>query len=125
MFLYSPVHEPDYRVWLACPEQDRLDSVIAYHQRLGLSDMEVRRHSLIHVVVENQLAEEVAAVAAKLDELMAGGLDRHEAIHAIGSVVMELIYRTMGRHDIKPDAAIDYDNALSALTVASWRNQIH
>jgi hypothetical protein len=41
------------------------------------------------VAVETQLAEGHAEATAALDRLLQEGLDRHEALHAIGSVLAE------------------------------------
>jgi hypothetical protein len=56
----------------------------------GLEGGRLRLHLAIHVVVETQLREDAPpAVARTLRRLVEGGLTRHEAIHAIGSVASE------------------------------------
>lgn len=123
MFLYSPIQDPDTRVWLACSENDRLNSVLAFHERQGLNRADLRHHAILHVVVENQLADQVPAMQEKLEELIQDGLDRHEAIHALGSVVSRLFTRMAQKQDIRPDARLDYENVLAALSVKSWLEQ--
>jgi hypothetical protein len=55
---------------------------------------------------------------------MREGLDRHEAIHAIGSVLAGIIFDVVSK---KVDAGVDinarYGRELAELTAASWRAQ--
>lgn len=92
---YNALHPPVPTEWLALPEDARLEQVLAYHRALRLSHPPManpRLHAAVHVVVENQIAlREPAEVAATLERLVAEGLDRHEAVHAIGEVVVDEI----------------------------------
>ncbi|MGY4511289.1 hypothetical protein [Bradyrhizobium sp. USDA 3650] len=45
-------------------------------------------HAVIHAVVESQIADRELPVRAAAQRLMSEGLDRHEAIHAIRSVLV-------------------------------------
>ncbi|MCK1378669.1 hypothetical protein IVB33_11685 [Bradyrhizobium sp. 24] len=45
-------------------------------------------HAVIHTIMENQLADAELPVRGTAQRLMSEGLDRHEAIHAIGSVLV-------------------------------------
>jgi hypothetical protein len=50
-------------------------------------------HGTMHAIVENQVAlGDATVVPATLTRLMREGLDRHDAIHAIGSVLMAIIF---------------------------------
>ncbi len=65
------------------------------------------------------LAEGHAAATATLSRLMSEGLDRHDAIHAIGAIVaaeMSDMLRHQATHD--PE---QYARKLQALTAARWR----
>jgi hypothetical protein len=76
-------------------------------------------HSVIHVAVETQLAEGHPAATAAMARLTAEGLDRHDALHAIGSILaveMFDIVKSNRTHD--PEA---YSRKLGAVTAASWR----
>jgi hypothetical protein len=53
-----------------------------------------------------------------MSRLTEGGLDRHEAIHAIGSVVAGQIYQVFHQRAHDPAA---YAAELDKLTVESWR----
>ena len=60
----------------------------------------------MHVIVENQLAiNDPPEVRPTLKRLVEGGLTRHEAIHAIGSVVAEALFKVMKER-------VEFDRAL-------------
>lgn len=85
---YDPLVAPDPAAWLAAGEQHRIDIVAAYHRRHGFKAGSLPAHAAIHAVVENQIAEgDELPVRRVLLRLMGEGFDRHEAIHAIGSVL--------------------------------------
>ncbi len=54
---------------------------------------------------------------------MAEGLDRHEAIHAIGSLVSEQIFNVLKHDRGGGELNSEYEEKLKRLTVESWRNQ--
>ena len=85
---YDPEAAPEPGMWLALDETQRIELVSAYHRRLGAKLPNTHLHAAIHAIVENQLAQEVEITKDALARLRAEGLDRHEAIHAIGSVLM-------------------------------------
>ena len=58
---------------------------------------------------------------AKLLKLMREGLDRHEAAHAIGSVLVVHIYDLLLSEASDDDLNVRYYQALDALTADSWR----
>ena len=99
---------------------------IAYHRRYHLPmGQDPKLHGVVHVVVENQVAlGDVTVVPATLARLMREGLDRHDAVHAIGSVLIGIIFDVMTK---KVGADVDinarYGHELAALTAASWRAQ--
>jgi hypothetical protein len=91
---YNARAAPDPRAWLERDEQERIDLVIKYHHRnrqpMGQDPL---AHSAVHVAVENQVAMgDVTVVSATLARLMREGLDRHDAIHAIGNVLIGIIF---------------------------------
>lgn len=83
---YDPNTAPDPDEWLAQDEAERVEAAAAYHRIHGLEAQNAAMHARIHAAVETQLAEGEAATWDALDRLMDGGLDRHEALHAIGYV---------------------------------------
>jgi hypothetical protein len=85
---YDALVEPDPDEWLAADEQLRLDAIESYHRREGIAVERTRLHATMHAVVENQIAEgDQIPVRRILLRLMDEGLDRHDAIHAIASVL--------------------------------------
>jgi hypothetical protein len=116
---YDPDRAPEPAEWLALPEFDRFDAVRRHHKKAKCRAGNARVHAVIHVTVENQLAEGHPEATAAMARLLAEGLDRHDALHAIGSIVAHDIFDIMKAersHD--PEA---YARKLRSLTAASWR----
>jgi Domain of unknown function (DUF1841) len=76
-------------------------------------------HAVIHMAVETQLAEGHPEATTALDRLLRDGLDRHEALHAIGSVLAEELFDVMKSK--RPHDAAAYARKLSSLTASSWK----
>lgn len=115
---YDPLIGPAAETWLGLEDGERAEVVFRYHKRRGARAGNLRFHAIIHATVETQLAEGHAGATAALERLLGQGLDRHEAIHAIGSVVAEQIHAAM--QGVAFDAAA-YEQRLSQLDAASWR----
>jgi hypothetical protein len=122
---YDPMIEPDATEWLALDEQQRIDLVEDYHERARISVPRMTAHAIIHVVVENQIAEgDTLPVKRTLQRLMAQGLDRHDAIHAIGFVLaghLNELVREGKSDDANVDPNVDYFAELESLTAEEWR----
>ena len=91
-----------------------------YHRREGGYGALLDTHTVIHTVVETQLAEKHAPVKAAYLRLRKGGLNRHESIHAIGSVLAEHLWEFVKEDKVHPDPNEVYFAALDELTVESW-----
>jgi UDP-N-acetylmuramyl tripeptide synthase len=80
-------------------------------------------HAAIHAVIEQQLAAQLAPVANAFERLRAEGLDRHDAVHALGAVLAEHMRQLMiGELDSSnPNASYFAD--MDRLTAESWRSQ--
>jgi hypothetical protein len=120
---YDPDVAPEPAAWLSLDEQIRLDLIRAFHAAQGGFGENVVAHSAFHMVVENQLAmNEPEDTRAALQRLMRDGLSRHDAVHALGYVVVEHIFPILSaRGDPSAFDLEAYCAALRALTVASWR----
>jgi len=121
---YDPEVAPDSREWLALDEGERLLLVEEYHRdaRISMPRRARRLHAAIHTIVENQLAlEDQTIVRATLQRLMKAGLTRHDAIHAVGSVLSELIYDLLHMESLPAEGHAPYYAALQQLTVEKWR----
>jgi hypothetical protein len=120
---YDPQKAPNASHWLSTAEEERLSEVVLYHERVGEKLPNARPHAAIHVVIENQLAEGLSDVKKALGRLMAEGLDRHEALHAVGWVLSKHIYQTM-KGDVQSfDPNEPYLRDVRMLTMKSWRRQ--
>jgi hypothetical protein len=108
-------------MWLALDEGERIELVRGFHARHKIRIPNPEAHAVIHAIVENQLAEQLPAAVAALDRLKAAGLDRHEAVHAIGSVLMEHMRTLMNGARDSADPNGLYVAALEKLTAESWR----
>jgi hypothetical protein len=115
---YDPLSGPDPTEWLGLDELSRIDLVTEYHRRKKERLPNRRLHATFHVVVENQLAEGFVAAQDALRRLMDGGLDRHEAVHAIGSVVASDVYSALSSGSARGEH--EYVRRLSELTAERW-----
>ena len=123
---YEANEQPHSEIWLELDETERIDAVMDYHRRTRVKLENPKLHALAHVVVENQIAlGEATAVPATLDRLMDEGLDRHEAIHAIGSILMSIVHDVVREADNDGgDINAKYSRELAMLTAAGWRSQV-
>lgn len=122
MEAYNPNICPNPEDWLAIDEKARIDlvreSLKKYEDDLDNDAAEL--HSLIHVIVENQLALGVELIPETIDKLMRQGLDRHGAIHAIGAIISGFIM------ELKEGASVEfspkqYRIKLEKITAKRWR----
>ena len=122
---YDASKAPDPQEWLELDESKRLDLVISYHKRAKLPVGENNRlHAAAHVIVENQIAMgDATVVPVTLDRLMREGLDRHDAIHAIGGVLVGIIFDVAKDPSKQIDINAAFGRELGELTAASWRSQ--
>jgi|SRR5205809_13448 len=113
---YDPLEAPEPEEWLAIDEAKRIQLARDYHRRARVRLPNEKLHAVFHVVVENQIAlgDEIP-VQSTLQRLMAEGLDRHEAIHAIASVLAEAIDM-----DVRIDEVAD----VSRLTPPRWDGRL-
>ena len=127
---YDPLIEPDPEDWLATDEQQLLDVIERHHRREGLELERAGAHAAMHAIVENQIAEgDRWPVRRTLLRLMAEGLDRHDAIHAIASTLAVHLNtqlreaRSQARRTEQQsdrDSTGSYFSELEQLTAESW-----
>ena len=123
MDAYDPLRPPPIPDWTELDESERIDLVLAYHQKQRDELPNLNAHAVVHVIVENQVAlADETPVAAVMERLMQEGLDRHEAIHAIGYVLMGTLHDT-AQDDGEADLTSAYYRELTQLTAEKWLNQ--
>jgi hypothetical protein len=80
-------------------------------------------HAVCHVIVENQFAlGDELPVKRTVQRLMSEGLDRHDAIHAVGSVLIGHLTDLLAapRTEIGTDPNPRYYAELERLTAKDW-----
>jgi len=119
---YDPLNAPDAEEWLALDESERLALVRRFHQRARLRLPNLTVHAVAHAIVENQIAlGDETPVARTALRLMAEGLDRHQAIHAIGAVLFGTINDMTKQPAANADPNQRYYAELEQLSAESWR----
>jgi len=95
-----------------------------YRRRARFSLPNRKLHALTHVMVENQIALEDETPAQRTAaRLVKQGLDRHEAIHAIGAALMAHITSVLKTSPADGDPNARYFRELERLTAKSWRRE--
>jgi len=119
---YDPQNPPDPEGWLSLDEAEQIDLALQYHRRARVRLPNARLHAMMHVVVENQVAlRDELPVRRTLDRLQAEGLDRHDAVHAVGSVLAKHMYDLMKGGLPSDDPHVAYWAELDQLTAEGWR----
>jgi len=104
-------HPEYYEVW------DRVDELS--DEELIQDGVNPILHVTIHQTIENQLAaKDPPVVHETLERLMRSGLSRHEAIHAIGSVLSVEIWEIL--KDERPFDEEKYERGLRQLSAREW-----
>jgi hypothetical protein len=121
---YDPLHDVDPKAWLAFDEATRIDAVERYHRHRKIRLPNAKVHAAVHAIVENQVAlgDEYPAKSV-LTRLMGEGLDRHDAIHAIGSVLSRRMFKALKNEGAETDLNAQYLEELGQFTAESWRKQ--
>jgi hypothetical protein len=116
---YNPDRAPDPEAWKGSDEMDLMELVIQYHDNARIRMPNARAHAALHVMVENQVAlAEQTPVADAVIRLTGEGLGRHDALHAVGSVLLTHMNNAAATNTpISRDA---YFEDVRALTAESW-----
>jgi hypothetical protein len=119
---YNPLVSPDPEEWLALGEQERIDLARDYHRKERIRLPNAKVHATVHAIVETQIALGDETPAPRTAQrLMDAGLDRHEAIHAIGWVLIQFMSDQTETPEFETDPNAPYFAALERLTVEDWR----
>jgi len=120
METYDPETAPDAAEWLDLEEEERIDLVASYHRRKKVKLPKLQVHAALQAVVENQIAEELQTVRETVARLQAEGLSRHDAIHAVASVLVGRLQDLL-REGAPAQFEIEaYFQDLRSLTAGGW-----
>ena len=117
---YDPDQTRDPAQWLALAEEQRISLVEKYHRSAGVKLPNVKAHAVFHVIVENQLAEGLEPVVPAVARLVNEGLRRHDAVHAIGSVLAEHLPDQFNANVDERHSQAIYNAAVERLTAREW-----
>ena len=120
---YNARKRPDPDQWLSLDEDERLELIVAYHERIEERLPKARLHGAIHTVVVNQIAMGEEVPNQKMRRLRMEGLDRHDAVHAVGSVLATQIHDVLSDASTGGHEAGKYSQELAELTAKKWRKQ--
>jgi exopolyphosphatase/pppGpp-phosphohydrolase len=90
---YDPDLAPSPAIWLGMPEQERMRLAMNFHTAKRMRG-HVRHHAVLHVIVENYLAQGFGPATQALAALIREGHARHEALHLIGRELEESMARS-------------------------------
>lgn len=119
---YDAATPPEALAWLETGEEARIQLVVDYHTSIGDVGDNARTHCLLHVIIENQIAMGGAMepVRERMRQLMAQGLDRHNALHALCYVLIRHM-NWIGMSNIKGDQDARYFREIRRMTAQKWR----
>jgi hypothetical protein len=120
MDTYDPETAPDTAAWLELEEDERISRISDYHRHAKIKLPNLTIHAALHAVVENQIAEEFPTVRETVARLQEAGLSRHDAMHAVGSVLvgrLQVLMREGGPAQFEVEA---YFQDLRSLSAEAW-----
>ena len=120
---YDPEIQPNAEAWLALDEQKRISLAERYHRHAKVQLPSVKAHAALHAFIENQIAMELEAVVRAVPRLVKQGLSRHDAIHAIASVLADHLYEQASAksEDSADVVQARYDAEVERLNANEWR----
>jgi hypothetical protein len=120
---YDPDKAPNPGEWLAIDEHERIRLAQNYHTAARINERNPKAHAVFHATVENQIAQGYGPSVRAVERLQREGLTRHEAIHAIASVVAEISYQSI--HTEGDTSGAEMQRTLNAkiesLSAATWK----
>jgi hypothetical protein len=118
---YDPDKTPNAEEWLALAENARIRLAEEHHRAARTKLPNLKAHAVFHAIVENQIAENTEPVVRAMARLTKEGLPRHEALHAIASVLAEHIHDLFNAKADQSNSAAIYNAAVERLTAKGWR----
>lgn len=119
---YDPSAPPEAAEWLALDEQERIRLALNFHVAQRTKAGSLKAHAALHVVVENQVATGFGPTVRAIERLQQQGLSRHEAVHAVASVLTEHMHAAA--RSPKPQDPQAFQTSINAgieqLTAQTW-----
>jgi hypothetical protein len=116
---YDPEVAPDPSGWQALGEDERIMLAETYHRRAGIEVPNMTVHATVHAIIESQAAMgDELPTRRTIERLMGEGLNRHDAVHAVASVLAVYINDALRAGSPSIEA---YNDAVERLTAESWR----
>lgn len=122
-YKYDPLKVSKSKEWLAMDEEKKIALIEAYHLKERIELPNVKVHAIFHMTVENQAAMgDKSPTKAAIKRLMIQGADRHEAVHAVASVLSKYFYEGVKTKIHKDGAALNaaYEEEVRNLTLQKW-----
>ncbi len=119
--IYDAALGPDPGVWLNLDQGDMILAIEHHHvrERLRSRSSGLHSHAVVHMAVETQLAEDHPSESRQaLERLRAQGLDRHEAVHALGAVFSAHLGQAVRTDHFDQQG---YARDLAQLDAEAWR----
>ncbi len=123
---YNPEIAPEPSEWLNLPEHERLRAIATFHMVHRLKSGHAKLHAVFHLMVENQIAMGFGPAVRAAARLQAQGLTRHDAVHAIGSVLSGKLFdaaRDPGKTDSQTQQ-LAINAAIERLDASTWREAV-
>ncbi len=121
---YDPDRAPETSWWSNLTENEQITAAEDHHRRAGIKLPRPLIHAATHVIVENQvLLGDETPVAATFERLRHEGLSRHDAIHAVGSVLAPVMVEIM-QGELPGDPNVAYYERLAELTAEGWISEL-
>jgi hypothetical protein len=122
-YRYDPERDPDPEMWLELDEGERIHLVEQQHRAARERVPNLMAHAGIHVAVENQIAMGTPDVVVTMQRLLREGLMRHDALHAVGSVLAGHMFEILKAGSMPEGSTFEarYAAELARLNAASLR----
>ena len=122
MLRYDPMTALDPEEWNDLDESERIALVKDFHKKARIRLPNADVHAAIHAIIETQIAlgDEIP-VGRTVERLLDEGLDRHDAIHAVGMTLTEHMQNLVREVEMPADPNTSYYAALERLTAEGWR----
>jgi len=122
MHRYDPERPPNAREWLALDEQMRIGLAEKFHRTARIKLPNLKAHAIFHTIIENQIAEGHESVVRAMARLAAEGHSRHDALHAVGTVLAVHIHDVFNDKVSTDNSNAVYSAAVERLTAKTWRD---